>query len=145
MHALSVLLVNDNLVSNFIHSEVLKLDGHETRLVENGLEAVQELRRDPPDVVVMDIDMPVMNGIEALRVMRDEQESGILPYIGVVVTSGLLDDDRRLVIQSLDVQAIHAKPMDILLFRESVMSVGAIVRQRRCGAASLGWKSAGEA
>jgi CheY-like chemotaxis protein len=131
MHALSVLLVNDNEVSNLIHSEVLKLDGLETRMAENGLAAVKELQRDPPDVVVMDIDMPVMNGIEALRIMRDEHKSGRLPYIGAVVTSGLLDDERRLVLQSLDVQAIHAKPMDIQLFRESVKSVGALARQRR--------------
>ena len=67
---LRILAVDDHQVNRMIVQMYLQLAGHEVTLVENGLQAVQAMRADRFDVVVMDIQMPVMDGLTATREIR---------------------------------------------------------------------------
>ena len=67
---LHVLVVDDNPTNRFVAGKVLELFGCTSDAAENGLEAVQRVQATPFDLVLMDIKMPVMDGVEATRAIR---------------------------------------------------------------------------
>ena len=85
MPPLNILVVEDVCVNREVLEELLSIDGHLVISAKNGLEALNELDRHTPDVILMDIRMPVLNGFEAtkrIRELEDPKKSGI-PIIGV--------------------------------------------------------------
>ncbi len=68
---LRVLVTDDIFTNRLLLSEILKDLGHEYFLAQNGKEAVEELALRDYDIVLMDIEMPVMNGVEATRYIRE--------------------------------------------------------------------------
>ena len=57
-----LLLVDDNKVNRILLSRGLESDGHKIEIAENGRQALEMLRASPFDIVLLDIEMPVMNG-----------------------------------------------------------------------------------
>ena len=68
---LDVLIVEDNPVNQMVAVRMLKKLGIRAGTVANGIEAIQSLERQPYDIVLMDIEMPEMNGIEATKIIRE--------------------------------------------------------------------------
>ncbi len=68
-----ILIVDDEDNVRRMLATAFSLQGHETHCASNGQAALQHFADTPPDVVLMDIRMPEMNGIEALKVMRAQQ------------------------------------------------------------------------
>ena len=68
--SLSILLVDDNAVNLKVASLMLKKLGHQTDLATNGIEAIEALEDQSYDIVLMDIQMPKMNGLEATKIIR---------------------------------------------------------------------------
>lgn len=79
---LKVLIAEDNSVSQMVAMRMLKKLGIMAGAAANGIEAINALERQPYDIVLMDIEMPEMNGIEATRIIRDRWPKG--PKIIVV-------------------------------------------------------------
>lgn len=74
---LHILLAEDSPTNQLIAVANLKKAGHTVRVAENGLKAVQALEEEPFDLVLMDVSMPEMDGLEATQVIREkEQETG---------------------------------------------------------------------
>jgi len=73
---LSVLLVEDNLINRKLVERWLKLKGWEVILAKNGKEAVGKYRENTVDVILMDIQMPEMDGYEAAEKIREEEAPG---------------------------------------------------------------------
>ncbi len=69
-HKLKILLAEDNATTRFLVSEVMKMWGHAVTLVENGKQAVKKAETEAYDVILMDMQMPVMDGSEAVRILR---------------------------------------------------------------------------
>ena len=65
--AARLLIVDDNKVNRLLLSRYLELDGHRFALAENGQLALEKLRQEPFDLLLLDIEMPVMNGFEVLE------------------------------------------------------------------------------
>lgn len=79
---LNILIAEDNSVSQMVAMRMLKKLGVNAGAASNGVEAIHALERQPYDMVLMDIEMPEMNGIEATRIIRNRWPEG--PKIIVV-------------------------------------------------------------
>jgi CheY-like chemotaxis protein len=92
-----VLLVEDNQVNRKVATELLGRRGHSIEVARNGAEAVDALARQPFDVVLMDVHMPVMDGLTATRIIRErERESGTGQHVPIVaLTAGATVEDRE--------------------------------------------------
>jgi two-component system, sensor histidine kinase and response regulator len=89
------LLAEDNAVNRLLARRLLEKYGNTVVAVENGREALEAIERERPDLVIMDVQMPVMDGLEAIRTVRtDEQASGLhLPIIAL--TAHAMKGDRE--------------------------------------------------
>jgi CheY-like chemotaxis protein len=90
-----VLLVEDNEVNRLIATKLLEKRGHAVVAVENGALAVEITGTDHFDVVLMDLSMPVMDGLTATTQIREREHAkgGHLPI--VAVTAHALDGDKQ--------------------------------------------------
>ena len=68
---LNILVVEDNKINQMVTKKLLEKNGHSYQMAENGLEALQLVEQNTFDIILMDINMPVMNGIEASIKMRN--------------------------------------------------------------------------
>ncbi|MCW5711647.1 PAS domain-containing hybrid sensor histidine kinase/response regulator [Shinella sp.] len=92
---LDVLVAEDNEVNQILFTQMLMASGLRFRLVENGQEAVEVFRASRPGMILMDISMPVMDGLQASRAIR-AIESGSGRRVPIVaVTAHVLDGDRE--------------------------------------------------
>jgi CheY-like chemotaxis protein len=92
-HPLRVLLVEDLLVNQKLAIRLLDQMGYRADVASNGLEAIESLERQPYDVILMDVQMPEMDGLEATRQIR---KSGIRqPYI-IAMTANAMQGDREI-------------------------------------------------
>jgi signal transduction histidine kinase/DNA-binding response OmpR family regulator len=92
-HPLRVLVAEDNLINQKVAMSMLGRLGYRADLVANGLEAVEAVRRVPYDVVFMDLQMPELDGLGAMRQIIDEHPVGRRPRI-VALTANAFDEDR---------------------------------------------------
>lgn len=86
----SILVIEDELVSQIYLSEFLRQSEHEVLTAENGEEGVRQFLENDPDLVLMDIYMPVMNGFEAARQIKQHTEGG--RFIPIVFFTSAQDD-----------------------------------------------------
>jgi CheY-like chemotaxis protein len=88
---LSILLADDNPINTTIISAMLTRSGHTVRVANNGLFAVKLARKREFDLILMDVNMPEMDGLEATRIIR--ALSGKLGNIPILaLTAGLMPD-----------------------------------------------------
>ena len=74
MTSIRILVVDDVFTNRLLMSELFKSTGNEVVLVENGEQAIEALKTSEFHLVFMDIEMPVMNGIESTNYIRNEME-----------------------------------------------------------------------
>ncbi len=93
--ALHVLLVEDNRVNQTMATRLLEMRGHKVTLAADGQQAVDALERTAFDVVLMDVQMPVMNGLEATAAIRarERERGGHVPI--VALTAHAMRGDRE--------------------------------------------------
>ncbi len=93
-----LLLVEDNRVNQVLATRILEKHGHHVLIAGNGLEALAILRNNTFDLVLMDIEMPEMDGLEATRVIRKNEKPGgkHLPIIAMTAHAMTGDKDKYL-------------------------------------------------
>jgi two-component system sensor histidine kinase/response regulator len=93
--ALRVLVAEDNSINQKVITAILQKGGHSVQIAHNGAEAVDLSERCPYDVILMDVQMPVMDGHEATRAIRirDRQTSQRTPIIAL--TAQTMPGDRE--------------------------------------------------
>ena len=74
-----ILIVEDEEGLRLLYEEELKIEGYEVITANNGKEAIQKLEGEKPDLIILDIVMPVMDGLEALgQIVRKERKIPII-------------------------------------------------------------------
>ena len=93
-HPLRILLAEDNVVNQKLALRLLSQMGYQADVAANGVEAVEAVERQPYDLVLMDVQMPEMDGLEATRVIIDKVPLERRPWI-VAMTANAMDGDRE--------------------------------------------------
>ncbi len=85
MAKLRILVVDDIYTNRYLLSELIKLSGNESVLAENGEEAIEVILKEEIHMIFMDIEMPVMNGIETTQYIRNEMQAplNVIPIIAL--------------------------------------------------------------
>jgi len=111
-NAVRLLLVEDNFVNQRVAVYMLTKLGHEVEVARHGREAIEMLSRSPYDLVLMDCQMPEMDGFEATRIIRDPASSVLDHAIPVIaMTANAFPDDRARALAS-GMNDFLAKPVD---------------------------------
>ena len=113
----SILVVDDDPINLMLLSRSLTADGHTVRTAENGVRALELLAEAPSDVVLLDIVMPELDGIEVLNLIKADPKLRDLP---VIMISGL--DDYGNVVRCIESGAEDylPKPFDPVLLRARI-------------------------
>jgi adenylate cyclase len=112
-----ILIVDDDPLNRRLLTKSLEADGHRTTDVDNGFDALKAVEVDQPDVVLLDIVMPGLDGIEVLERLKSNPE---LAHIPVVMISGV--DDTDAVVRSIETGAddFLPKPFDPVILRARI-------------------------
>ena len=123
-----VLLAEDNPVNQEVAREFLSLFGCDTVLAENGVEAIEQFEKATFDIVLMDCQMPMLDGLSATRRIREiERRTGATPVKIVAVTANAFDSDKA--------AALEAGMDDFLTKPFSDEQLGAILQKWQSKAA----------
>ncbi|UWU19854.1 MULTISPECIES: response regulator [unclassified Rhizobium] len=100
--AIDVLVAEDNEVNQIVFTQILQVTGLRFLVVQNGQEAVEAWRKLRPSLIMMDVSMPIMNGHQATRMIRQlETEAGQGWHVPIVgVTAHALDVDRDMCLEA---------------------------------------------
>ena len=97
-----ILLAEDNVVNQKVAARMLERLGYRADIVQNGAEAVAALQKENYDVVLMDVHMPEMDGLEATRHIRRERKRGRRPYIIALTAAALPEDEEKCMEAGMD-------------------------------------------
>ena len=86
-----VLIVDDNLDSTIIIRGILEPRGYQVTTASSGKAALEQVKSAPPDLVLLDVMMPEMSGLEVLQRIKEDASTGRLPVI--LVTAKTHDED----------------------------------------------------
>jgi two-component system sensor histidine kinase RpfC len=115
---LKILVADDNSTNRIILSKILERAGHTVTMVENGEEALDILDQHPHNLAIMDMNMPVMGGLEAFKIYRaTHRETPVMPI--VILTASATTETRQLC-EEVGVDGFLTKPIDTRNLLETI-------------------------
>lgn len=123
MNKTKVLVVDDEVEFASTLAERLQLRGYDTKSVYCAEDTFAAVKSEPPDVILLDLKMPGMSGIEILMTVRT-----FAPDIYVILLTGHMDVEKEIEGISLDLFDYIMKPIDI---KELIQKIEDAVRQRK--------------
>ncbi len=115
--ARSVLIVEDNELNMKLFHDLLAAHGYTTIQTRNGLEALELARTHKPDLILMDIQLPEVSGLEVTKWIKEDEELRSIPVIAVTAFAMKGDEER---IRSGGCEAYISKPISVMTFLETV-------------------------
>lgn len=116
----NILITDDNLIHQISVKYCIEDFNYNPHVAFNGAEAIKILETKPVDLVILDLQMPVMDGFEFLDWLKEHEEYKDIP---VIVYSGMTDEDTVQKILSYDVYGYYFKPitsLDQMLFSNAI-------------------------
>ncbi len=118
-HPLRILLVEDHVVNQKVALRILKQMGYRADVAGNGVEALQTVSRQRYDVILMDVQMPEMDGLEATRRLCATVPDAIRPRI-IAMTANAMENDRRMCLEA-GMDHYLRKPIRIAELEEALL------------------------
>lgn len=115
----SILVVEDNLIDMELVVFLLQSNGLKVVQAENGMEALEKVKKNLFDLVLLDIQLPIMDGLEVLEKMKEDPVSQQIPV--VALTANVMEGDEQKFIDAGCVGYI-SKPIDVFQFMGKVHS-----------------------
>jgi signal transduction histidine kinase/ActR/RegA family two-component response regulator len=111
-HSLRILLAEDNPVNQLLATRLLEKRGHRVALARNGREALEQIAAQAFDVILMDVQMPELDGLEATAAIREQEKTtgGHLPIVALTAHA-MQSDHQRFLAAGMD--GYVSKPIDI--------------------------------
>ena len=123
-----ILVVEDNELNLKLFCDLLRAHGFETEPVRDGREALDRARAFAPDLVVMDIQMPHVSGLELIEQMKADEELKAMPIMAVTAYAAKGDEER---IRDAGAEGYVSKPISVIRFVEAVQGLLAAAQSRQ--------------
>jgi two-component system cell cycle response regulator DivK len=115
--AKTVLIVEDNELNMKLFHDLLDANGYQTLQTRSGIEALGLARQHRPNLILMDIQLPEVSGLEVTKWLKDDEELRDIPVIAVTAFAMKGDEER---IRQGGCEAYISKPISIVAFLETV-------------------------
>ena len=115
-----VLVVEDNELNLKLFCDLLRAHDYTTEPVRDGREAVARARAFAPDLIVMDIQLPYVSGLELIETCKADAELSAIPIMAVTAYAGKEDEDR---VRAAGAEAYVSKPISLMRFIGEVVAL----------------------
>ena len=112
-----ILLVDDMRLNRELAKDILELQGYTVIEACNGQEAIDHARHDNPDLILLDIELPDMSGLDVIKVLRDDSQTKATP---VVAFTAYIDPGDHDEIMASGCSGCIFKPFDVKSFPQKV-------------------------
>ena len=112
-----VLIVEDNELNMKLFNDLLEAHGYETLQTPDGFKALELAREHAPDLILMDIQLPEISGLEVTKWLKDDEELASIPVVAVTAFAMKGDEER---IREGGCEAYLSKPITVTTFIETV-------------------------
>jgi two-component system cell cycle response regulator DivK len=113
----TVLIVEDNELNMKLFHDLLEAHGYDTIETRNGVEALDLAREHRPDLILMDIQLPEVSGLDVTKWLKEDERTRAIPVIAVTAFAMKGDEER---IRSGGCEAYLSKPISVAKFLETV-------------------------
>ena len=113
----TVLIVEDNELNMKLFNDLLEAHGYKTIQTRNGVEAVELTRQHMPDLILMDIQLPEVSGLQVTQWIKDDEKLRHIPVIAVTAFAMKGDEEK---IRQGGCEAYLSKPISVAKFVETV-------------------------
>ena len=117
MMSKKVLIVEDNELNMKLFHDLLDSQGYESLQTREGLQALALARAHHPDLILMDIQLPEISGLEVTKWLKDDEELNHIPVIAVTAFAMKGDEER---IRQGGCEAYISKPISVMHFLETI-------------------------
>ena len=117
--AKTILIVEDNELNMKLFHDLLEAHGYETLQTRTGIEALELARTHRPDLILMDIQLPEVSGLEVTKWIKEDEDLCAIPVIAVTAFAMKGDEER---IRQGGCEAYISKPISVAKFLETVRS-----------------------
>ena len=120
MNPIEILLVEDNRANQMVFRDILEAEGYSVKCVGNGEDAIAAATELEPALILMDIQLPGMDGLTATRILREDRKMRNVPIIAL--TSYAMPGDREKVLVA-GCSGYITKPIRVKEFRKEIAAV----------------------
>jgi len=113
----TVLIVEDNELNMKLFHDLLEAHGYQTLQTRNGMEALQLARDNRPDLILMDIQLPEVSGLEVTKWLKEDDRLRAIPVVAVTAFAMKGDEER---IREGGCEAYISKPISVATFLDTV-------------------------
>jgi two-component system cell cycle response regulator DivK len=126
-----VLVVEDNELNLKLFCDLLRAHDYLAEPVRDGREAVERAREFAPDLIIMDIQLPNVSGIELIETLKADDQLKPIPIMAVTAYAAKGDEER---IRAAGAEAYVSKPISVMRFVESVEALAGSCAPAKAGA-----------
>ncbi len=113
----TILIVEDNELNMKLFNDLLEAHGYQTLQARNGVEAVELARKHHPNLILMDIQLPEVSGLQVTQWIKDDESLRAIPVVAITAFAMKGDEEK---IRQGGCEAYLSKPISVVKFLETV-------------------------